>query len=231
MPSEVTLDRLFRPNVPFEIGGQKFTIRALSDPEQNGRSMYATNRGRKIEKELADPQSDIYQYRIFVLERMSVESLQALLRGNRAGEIRRDLERDKPPVYIPFPDEATEEEKRAVLDSREESEAKRVKDINDAVEVKSSEFFDKFLKDKAQAELFGMAKAQIIETLVLEQANMTFAHYTLYCAVMKDGEQFFASPDEVAQMKDEVIFKMYRVAHEVNGIDPLALNGSSSTAA
>lgn len=225
MPANVTLDRLFRPTMPFEIYGKQLTIRALSEPEQTSRSMYATNQGRKIEKELEDINSDIYQFRIYAMERMSAEALQEVLRRDRETDFRRDTEREKPPVYQPFPDEATEEEKRAVMNEREESEVKRKALIDETVKKQTAEFFDKFLKDKTQPELFEIAKGHMSESLILERANMAFAHYTLYCAVMDKNEQYFASPAEVAMMKDEVVFSMYRVAQEVNGIDPLALSG------
>lgn len=231
MDAETLLDRLFRPYKSFPINGKKLTIRALSDPEQTNRALHATNKGRRLEKELADKESDVYQYRLRILENMSVEMLQALLKGNYATDVRPGILKDNPPVYRAIPDEPTEPERRETLNLRDEDEVNHAEKIKALLDEKIQAYSSKVLDGKTQEQLFEMAKSQIVETLVLERANMAYAHYTLYCAVMDEqGGQYFTSPDEVASMPDTVIFAMYKVAQEVNGIDPLLLSGQPLTA-
>lgn len=231
LTEEVTLDRLFRPYKPFPIADRKLTIRALSDPEQNGRSMYATNRGRRLEKSLKNPESELYQYRVIVLETMAVEELLIVLQQNRTNDVRRVVEKEHKLEFRPVPDEATDEEKREVYDLREEDERKHQELISGLIKDAVDVYTERYLKDKSQIELFEMARNQLVEALVLEDANMAYCHYTLYCAVMdEDGKPYFSAPEDAARMPTDIIFAMYAVAQEVNGINPLQLSGLLSTA-
>lgn len=230
--NEVILDRLFRPTKKIEIAGIPLTVRALSGPEQEARAFYATNQARKLSKELEDHESPAYQSRLEFLENKSAEELTLFLRSFHETEYKRLAEKDNPVDFAPIPDEATDEEKRNTLDSREKIVADRDAKVESITQEKADEYVKKFLDGKSRDEIYKVAKDEIAGPYLNERANMSFVHYSLYASVQKgDGTRYFTSPEDAGDVDRNVIFNIFDEVKVVSEIDPLALksSGSSST--
>ncbi len=231
--SDVILDRLWRPTKSTKIADKPITVRALSGPEQEARAFYATNQARKLAKELEDHESAAYQSRLEFLEDKSIEELTLFLRSFHETEYKRQAEKDNPVEFAPIPDEATDEEKRDTLDTREKIVADRDAKVEAITQEKCNEYVKKYLDGKSRDEVYKIAKDEIAGPYLNERANMAFVHYSLYASVQnQDGTRYFTSPEDAGSVDRNVIFNIFDEVKVVNEIDPLALksNGSSSTA-
>ena len=230
--NDFTLDRLFRPTKPVTIADRKLVVRALSGPEQELRSLYANNQARKVEKELADTTSDVYQMRIEALKDLSVEELATLSKNMKSVDIQREVVDKNQPVYQPYPDEATDEEKRAVDQSREDAEKARQEKIKADAKTALDEYAAT-LAGKTLEELLAIVRPQMVKSIIQERQNMSFAYYSVFAQVQDEsGKRYFQSAEEASNMHRDVMFNLFGEAQAVNNVNPLGLasNGLSSTA-
>jgi len=224
----LTTDRLYRALLPFEFHGQALVARALSGPENDERNLHATRTAMLLERKLKDPESVEYWGNLRVYDEMAPETLRELLLAFRRTTYRQDAVRDEPPTYIPFPENATEEQKREVLARRDEEAAAWGQRIDESVKRRMKSFEDS-LATLAPEALLAQVKRAAIYNLTNAAANDAFVHYSLYLSIQTpQGERRFASVEEAAGLPDPVVTVFYQKVREVNEIDPLAWSGPSS---
>lgn len=229
---DVTLDRLWRPVHKTSYAGRPVTVRAISGSEQDARAMYAVKTTRALERKLSDHESDEYQFRLRYLDGLDEPALLLRLKTRYENEIRPDIEKENPLDYIPVPDDATDDEKRANLDARDKAEQDHKDRINRLVQAKLDAYTEKNLTGKIQEQLLEMSKNQIIFMALSEESSNSIAYYSLFLSVYNpDGTRYFESAEEARSAGFQAALYLYKKFEEVNNINPLDLSGSSSTAA
>lgn len=222
----VTLDRLFRAVIPFELASQEFTARALSGSERDERSLYATNEARLLEKALKDKESAEYQFHLGYYDHLDESALREFLVLVRRGYLYREAGDKFKLIRHEFPEKATEEEKRDVLNRREEAEAKHNSDIEAWVD-KGMEKYQAEVDALPMDEVLSTSQKLARERVLSARANEAYAHYSIWKSIEQDGKPYFRTIDEARDVGKEVGLQLYVKVQEVDNIDPLKLNGSS----
>lgn len=225
----VTIDRLFRVHKAVEVLGNKLSIRALSGPEMQERERAALLAGLALEKRLRDSESDDYQLTLAGFNELEKPSLVAYLTASNVTKARADSE-TKIPLHIPpFPEGANDAEKRSVLEKREELEAEHAKKIEEETK-RLSDVYQKELEQRDQPWLLNTAQRVAKNNVIQSETNSEYAYYGVYLAVCDaSGSRYFTSSKEVRSLPNQVTRILLEYLDEVNKIDPLALNGASST--
>lgn len=226
----VTIDRLFRVHRPVEVLGHKLSVRCLSGPESQDRDRYSLMAGLTLEKKLRDHESEEYLTTLSGYKSLDREGLVAFLTVNYVSEATSKAEEKYPLLYQPFPDDALEDERRKTLETRQEIEAKRDKDV--AIEVKRLlEQFEKSLADTPVDQLLVKVEGKALVHAINRASNDAYAYYALYLSVCDEsGKRYFSSPEEPMGLPDTVTIMLIKEFKEVNSLDPLALSGQFSTA-
>jgi hypothetical protein len=225
---DVTLDRLFRATKNFEFGGQKLTARALSGPEREERSMQSTNATRQLEKLLQNEDSSEYQFHLRLYENLDEDGLKQFLTIVKEGDLYRDASKEHKPIYQPEPDNVTDDERRALLNSREEAEKARKDKIDEIVKTEL-EKFKSTLEKLPKEELLSRSRKLAIGRVLNEKANAYYTFYTIYKGVLQDGKPYFNSFEDASSIGREAALELYLKVDEVDNISFLGSNGSSLT--
>lgn len=225
---DITLDRLFRATKAFEFGGQKLTARALSGPEREERSMQSTNATRQLEKQLQNEDSPEYQFHLRLYENLDEDGLRQFLTIVKEGDIYREVSRDNKPIYQPEPDNVTEDERRALLNAREEAEKLRKEKIDTLVKAEL-EKYKPVVEKMDKAELLSRARKLAIGRVLNEKANSYYTYYTIYKGVLQDGKPYFESFEDASSIGRDAALELYAKVDEVDNINFLALSTSFST--
>lgn len=104
--------------------GKAITVRTLTDAEILVRELEAIKAASAVEVIMRDKDSQEYKDLIEPLQQLDGESMIAIIVAVAETTMREEVQRAYPFRYIPFPDDATEEEKRDVMVRREEHEAR-----------------------------------------------------------------------------------------------------------
>ncbi len=226
----VTLDQLFRANRPFKLGETPLIARALSGPEHDERALVATHAARKLEKELADPESDAYAFYMRPYARQDEAGLREFLTVVRRASLYNDAHRRHPAIYQPEPDNVTDAERRAIQNQREESETARIRLIDDEVTAALA-IYTESLAAQDRPTLYDAARGLAITRIIDERANAAFAYYTIWKGVLTpDGEPYFKTLAHAEHIGNAASFALFEQVTEVDNLNPLALSGPSSTA-
>jgi len=225
----ITVDRLFRVSKDIELLGHKLKVRALSDLEMQLRHREAMRASVVVERALRDPDSTESLVNLAPLEQSAPDDLKSILVIYHQRETQIKAAREIPLDYLPFPDEATEEEQREVL-ARRETHAKLIQDKRKASVEQEVESYRKSLEDKSVEWLLAQAKGKTIMANASASFAEEFALHTIYTTLeTPEGKRYFDSLDEVRLVPASVRNLILTTFSEVNDLDPLRLNGQSAT--
>lgn len=227
----ITLDRLFRAEKPVELAGRQLVVRALSSYEIKCRFDEATLATLQVRRDVKLPDSRYYQLNIqSTLEAASDVELRELIARGTSGQATGEAVRDIQPEYVPYPDDASDEERAATLIGRQAQ-------LDKAVQLRNE-----YVVNKTQAKLVEVAtwarpelEREYIRLAIATLLDNTFGEIynnagLLYAVRQANGEPYFASLQEVAECDDRVRARLSIEVRSINEIDPLAWSGPSSTA-
>jgi len=225
----ITLDRLFRVRKETSVGQVKLWVRALSDFEMNVRHRQATKESLDATKRLADTESVEYQTYYLPLAEMDEPSLRVLLQSYQRREFTAQAEREILLEYIPFPDEASDDEERDVQDRREQAE-KALPDRRKEFVTKKMDAFKTAIESKDRTWLESELKSQIKSSVSDAAYGERYVYETLLVQVeTEDGKPYFRDLAEVRGLNRAVIDHLMAEGRSVNDLDPLALSTPSAT--
>ncbi len=202
--SKITVDSMFRVQIPIEVLGCPFWIRVLSETDTQARDEYAMLAMAQKRKALAT--SGSHEHTIFIasLDDEPEENLRAAILAADAVEWTRQAQAEITARLIPFPDDADDDDKTRVLQERED-EAKRVQQARmDYVTARVKE--RKEVVDKmGRADLLYTLRRKQVDAQGRAAMSRAFINYTLYAALFKDAEcktRAFETPDQVSDMPE-----------------------------
>lgn len=221
------LDKLFRSTIDAELpGGEKVRVHAMTGPQRRFRSQSAMATSSRIEARMKDKESEEYASHILPLAIAPRESLNEALAHYARADAARKAGADIEPEYVPFPDEASEEEQRAVLLAREAEDER--------VDKARLELVQRIVA-AAQGEIAAMtdddARLAVQKKTVEYTTSAAYAEelvsWTIAnCVTTPDGKPRFTI-DEARGLSDEVKSGLFVEFLEVDGVDPLDLSGQS----
>ena len=204
------------------------TIRALSDLDVRERDRIALEASRVEADELRDEGSEKHGELIAPLLEISDDEMRAAIVAFQGRQFWRDIEAELTYEYIPFPDDATLEERQEVLRKREAHEeqvrkeratviAKRIAALDEKVQNWTTEVLQREVQRRSVAA-HSMAKYADVWNYV-----------TLVLACFKDGKPLFEKWDDVPEMSSRVVEKLFAVYREVDSVDVWELEKNFST--
>lgn len=227
----ITLDRLMRPRKEVALPtGETVVVRALASQELSLREAEATRAAALAEKEVRTPGTPRHDTYILRLETLSEELLRNQALEYASLDAWRRVEEVVKPDYIPEPEEATEEERRATVLKREEhlqqvAERRRLW-VESAVATEKARL-EGLDRDRLLAEVTTRTHRLVGDLAYREK----FLAYTKRTSTLKlDGQPYFSSDEEALATHPAMDDLITRAFVEVNDFDPLSLSGTSSTA-
>ena len=220
---QVTLDRLMRPTKQVSVAGRVFTVRALTDLERNLRFRAATLARSKISRKLDDPNSEEHLVNFGDYASSTDEELRDVIAIFRRRDAWMQATKSVQYNFIPYPDEATEEERDAVNKQRE--------DMLDRLNKERDAFVDKYIADLRKGLENGTREALLAEYMKAAKENILLGAFneeadfqTLYISL--DGKM---PMEDVRGLHPSVRQKLLEAVMEVDNIDPLLLKWPAST--
>ena len=206
-------------------------MRTLTDAELSLRELTSLEASSVTEERLEDEASEEYKSIIAPLSRLDPPDLIAVIMAVRGRFIEERVRSEFPFRYIPFPDDATEEEKREVLTSRREHEAT-------VRQKRSEDYSTRMAKDRGELEgldteeLIAKAKNALISTEVFTAKLTEFHIQTIYMACVVDGKPAFdfdvvKNHGTKGGLNDRVFSRLLGVYGEVDTADPWELEKHS----
>ena len=194
------------------------TVRALSDLDVRERDRVALEASREEADELRDEKSEKYKKLIAPMLDMNDDEMRAALVAFQGRQYWRDIEAELQYEYIPFPDDATLEERQEVLRKREIHEeeirgqraaviAKRIATFDEKVQIWTTEVLRREMQRRAIAA-HSMAKYADV-----------WNYATLVLACFKDGEPLFETWEGVPEMSSRAVEKLFTAYREVDSVD------------
>ncbi len=200
----ITVDSMFRVQIPIVVLGCRFWIRVLSETDTQARDEYAMLAMAKKRKALTTSGSPEHTIYISGLDDEPDENLRAAVLVAEAAEWTRQAQNDLAPRLIPFPDDADDDDKTRVLDERA-AELERVKQARlDWVTARANERRE-VLNKMGHADLVYTMKRKQVDAQGRAALSRAFINYTLYAALFKDADcstRVFESPDRVSDMPE-----------------------------
>jgi len=201
-PGRVTLDHLFRNKVKVRLGEEELWMRTLSDLDLQARDEYSLLAMARRRRELEDPKTIEHELYIAGLQHASDDELRAIILISSTAEFQREAWNEVKPVFYPFPDDATDEEKAEVLKKREEDQKRMEQERLDYVNQRISSL-QASLRNLTREQLLELAKRKQLEQQSRLAALRAFQDYTVYASVFRDEacqSRRFSSPEEVSQL-------------------------------
>lgn len=212
--------------------GSEVLVRTLTEAEVSVRDLAATRASKDADDVLRDEESEENDELIKPLADLNRTELEAVIMGFAMVALRRDVQEEYPYRYIPFPEDATEDEKEDTLRQRDEHEARvrqnRSEELSRRMTARRDELQeldDEQLHDRA---VKAMVRAQKLNARIEE-----FNVQTLCMACRNEkGEPFFKE-DVVRRhgkrdgLNDAVYRKLLGVYAEVDTADPWGLQKHS----
>ena len=225
-----TVDELFRTWKPMELAGKKLRVRALGDYELQIRNRMALLARIKAENKLKDKNSDEYQVVLKSLEDETDGVLRSTLTEMWKWESWQKAYQEVQPKYFPFPDDPKPDEEAEVI-ARREAEPERVRKEREEFVKKRVEENQKAFTEADHARLLSETTRLTILAYGQNEGDAELVHRTLLmCVQREDGQPYFKDLAQVQQLPGSVITELMKAFSEVNNLDPLKLNGASSTA-
>jgi hypothetical protein len=218
---DIGLDRMLRAHT--KVGD--ITVRALSDLDVRERDRVALEESRKEADRLRDEQSDGYGELIAPMLEMSEDEMRAAVVAFQGRQFWRDIEDELPFQYIPFPDEATLEERQEVLRKREAHEEEIRQERTEVIAKRLVAF-----NDKVQNWTLEVLKQEVMRRAVAAHSLAKYAdvyqYMTLVLACLKNGKPLFKKWKDVPEMSSRALEKLFAAYREVDSVDPWELEGN-----
>jgi len=226
----LTVTRLLQVQKVIPLGERKVLVRALSSADLRAQSFAASLAGLRMKQRLADPDGDTYQALVMAaLVFADRAQLTDWIMGFKLADLQREAFERHQEHLVPFPDDATEDERMATLAQREKVSEQLIADRTSYV-VKGLDAYKVELADKTDAELQQLYVDQRLKDLINGEWRLARDSAELLHGVRSlDGEAYFASLDEAAQLPESVRQYLLSEVRSVNDIDPLNWSLPSST--
>lgn len=227
----ITVDRLMQVRKEVPLGERHVLVQALSSADLRSQNMAASLAGLRMKQALADPDGDTYQALISAsLVFATRDQLAEWCLGFKLSELQRQAYERHEVKFIPFPDDATEQERMDVLAQREQAleqlVTERAKFVKDGLEAYRLE-----LEPLDQAALEKVYVTQRISDLINGAWRTARENTELLLSVRSlDGQPYFSSLAEVERLPESARQYLLAEARSVNDIDPLTWSLPSSTA-
>ena len=184
-----TLDELYNTEARVTLPNDKVvTVRTLTDAEVNMRDLASLEASSRKEEELSDKTGEQYLSMIEPLERLDPPDLIAIIMAVRERLVDERVRSEYPFRYIPFPDEATEDERREVLTKRREHE-ERVRQRRSEEKSRRLTEEREELESLSEEELLGRATNNLVRTEMFTAQMAEFYAQTLHLACRDDGDK------------------------------------------
>lgn len=216
------LDDLWRVITEIDLpGGRKAYCRTLSDWEVRHRQEMAVVGSKHKRDELKDRKSDAYQTYIAPIQFAQRGDLEETIVALEQREFIRQTFEEIKANYVPYPDEATLEERHEVLEAREK-EDKRVEEARrKAMEAKAAQL-KKTLAKRKKENLVERCQAAQANALVLNAFVEEFNAMTVSLCCFSDEarkQRLFKSADEVKALNPLILDKLLGAYREIDRVN------------
>ena len=223
---DIRLDDFMRVSTEIDLPDQsKATLRVLSDIELNARRNYALAESVKITEQLKNPESELYGLKIKPVEDFTLDSLLGIVSEDRVQELIREAKDFYRVDFKPEPERPSDKE---LVENRVE-QAKHEKEVAEAqakhVLTGLTDYRQKFNELPRETQIKEV-QSRAVWVYAASSAQDAEVYYTLWCAVERDGEKVWESPEEVMKLDRRVITKLYQQYKELDAIDPWAITKS-----
>lgn len=226
----VTVDRLFRSTTEVELAERKVRVHALSDLELQERHRRALEASMRLGRALKDPNSGEYLSTLEPIVTATRDVLVTVCVNAKRREFVGEAEKEIPYTFLPFPDNATQEEQEQVLHERILQEERLRLDRQKWVEEKLGAYtqsLETVEEEKLRAEALRLTtdlarSAAYSEEFVWQ--SVLLGTETL------DGQPYFTAIEQARHASRPAINRLWDAVEEVTNIDPLASKSPSSTA-
>jgi len=182
MTVDFQLDDLFNVEAVMTLpDGKEVVVRVLTEPEVQEREDSALRAYEREDKKLSDKEGDEYKRVLAPLDDATVDVLISLITAVDATRYSVRVARDYPLRFFPYPDDATTEEKIAIMRQEDEHEAMVREKRRKAVEEHMLKFREN-LSLKTEGELRTMATNAIISASADTARQNEFQVQTVYLA-------------------------------------------------
>jgi len=219
------LDDLCRVAKAVELpNGKRLRIRALSDTEQRERDLEALRVSAVFQKALRNEDSREYQAILLPFAESTPEEKRNALTAYRMLSAVREAAQNIRPRFIPFPDNASEDERRDVLNQRLEQMTK----ITEQRRAETERLVEETKRQVADLNgdgLSALLRKHAISASADGLYTDEFVNQTIYLASeTEDGSaRFYASPQVVRSLHAKVRNKLFDEYLEVDAVDPFLL--------
>lgn len=225
-----TVDSLGRNRVPATLGSApdapKVTIRVLSDLDVQRRDEYALLHMARRRRELDDTSSEAYELFLSQIQTEPEDQLRALLLREKEWQLRREASLLFQPSLIPFPDDATDDEKMEVVNQREMETVEIAKKIEEYVAAPLTKYKDE-IAEYSRERLIDDSKISQVNAQIRLYHYRAFQDYTVYASTYDDDNctrKRFKSPDEVAELHPDIRFGLISFYfNKVDTVQPIDL--------
>lgn len=231
MKDGITLDDLCRAYKVIELpNGAKVRVRVLSDTERRECDMEALRASSVLVKQLRDKDSKEYAALILPTLQRGLDGMKKALCDYRELMAIREVAREITPNYIPFPDDAKDDERRDVIERRtahfEEIQKKRLDRVTEIVAT-----FRKSLDDKTVDDITAMIGKYAEDGNADSLFQDEYLRWNIYLSCEKeDGNgKFFANIEAVNSLPQKVKMELFKAYAEVDSVDPFLFNKPSVT--
>lgn len=230
MSKDFGIDKLFRAYKEVELpNGTVLRVRALSDLEIRTIDQRALALSAEYREKLDRQDSDEYRALVYDSGKWDEDAIIDMLEPYYRLQFVEEAARKIPYEYIPFPENASEEQRREILAKRQKSEEeirkKRDKFVEDSLKRKINKL-RKLAHDQFVAETLKDIKEMAAR---LEYSTYRTLLILLAACEKEDGERYFSNLEEVMSVPERIRNELFLAYNEVSAIDVWELEKNSST--
>ena len=225
------LDRLCRTAMEVALpNGEKVRVRVLSDTERRDVELHALRESALLVEKLRKEDSPEYQAILLPVRQGGAERIRESLVAYRRVVFIRESIREIAAQFIPFPDNATDAEKRDVLLRREAQTPELIQKRAEWVDKRLTEYRES-LADKAEADLLQLFDKQAADGNANGLYQDEILRATVYYSTeTPDGQaHYYASLEEVRGLPTSILTFLHDRYLEVDRVDPFLLPSPSVT--
>lgn len=215
---DIRLDRMLRAYT--KVGD--ITVRALSDLDVRERDRIALEASREEADTLRDEKSDKHNTLIAPMLDLDDDEMRTAIVAFQGRQYWQDIENELPFEYVPFPDEATLEERQEVLGKREAHE-EEVREQRSAVIAKKIAAFNEKVQNWTTEVLRSEMQRRAIQSHSLAKYVDVHQYATLFLACFRDGNPLFEAWEDVPKMSSRAVDQLFAAYQQVDSVDPWEL--------
>ena len=226
------LDDLYNTEAEVTLPDDKvIQVRTLTEAEANVRELEAIKAASAVEAEMKDEATQKHKDLIEPLQQLTHDGRVAVTMSVAELTMREEVARDKPFRYIPFPDDATEEEKRDVMLRRDEHEAKVRQDRSEELSRRLTRRREE-LQELEDGVLLERSRAALVGTEAFNKRIDEFYSQTVYMSARHNGKPAFKleavrNHGKGDGLNEKVYRRLLEVYGEIDSVDPWVLQKHS----